>query len=125
MNERLKEVREFFEMTQSDFGNKIGIKSRAHISALESGTRNVTDRIISDVCREFGVSKEWLRTGEGEMFPCTDEQDRLYALFGATVEKETAKKRLVAMGLLMTDEEAEAFERFIVTMYNGLFPDKK
>ena len=64
MNSRLKELRDSEGLSQEEFGSKIGIKSRAHISALESGSRNITDRIISDVCREYGVREEWLRYGE-------------------------------------------------------------
>ena len=64
MNNRLKELRESKGLSQEEFGSKIGIKSRAHISALESGSRNITDRIISDICREYGVREEWLRYGE-------------------------------------------------------------
>lgn len=54
-------------MSQEEFGKKIGIESRAHISALEKGNRNITDRIVNDVCREFRINEEWLRTGKGIM----------------------------------------------------------
>lgn len=64
MNNRLKELRDSKGLSQEEFGSKIGIKSRAHISALESGSRNITDRIISDICREYGVREEWLRYGK-------------------------------------------------------------
>lgn len=48
-------------------GDKIKL-SQTHISSLENGARDATDRIISDICREFNVNEQWLRTGEGEMF---------------------------------------------------------
>lgn len=47
--------------------NKINL-SQTHISALEKGTKRITDRLIADYCRVFNISEEWLRTGEGEMF---------------------------------------------------------
>ena len=37
-------------------------------SLLENGKRNITDRVIRDVCREFNVDYIWLTTGKGEMF---------------------------------------------------------
>ena len=67
MNERLKIIRLKLKLTQDDFAKKIGIKQAA-ISAIEKGIRNVTDRIINDICREFNVNEEWLRNGTGEMF---------------------------------------------------------
>ena len=66
-NERVKRVREYLNITQDEFGRQIGIKSRSHISAIESGARNVTDRIANDICRAYGINKEWLFEGKGEM----------------------------------------------------------
>lgn len=63
MNDRLKQIRLDNKMSQEEFGKKIGIESRSHISALEKGNRNITDRIVNDVCREFNVREEWLRDG--------------------------------------------------------------
>lgn len=68
MNERLKELRNSLGLSQEEFGERVGIKSRAHISLLENGTRNLTDRVMSDICREFSVNEEWLRSGQGDMF---------------------------------------------------------
>ena len=66
MNERLKNLRISLNLSQEEFGDRIGITSRSHISSLENGKRTLTDRIIKDICREFGVNELWLRTGEGE-----------------------------------------------------------
>lgn len=77
MNERLREIRLTMNMSQEEFGKKIGIESRAHISSLENGNRNITDRIINDICREFDVNESWLRTGEGEMFERLTDQQRV------------------------------------------------
>lgn len=68
INERLKLLRTSLNLSQEAFGEKIGIRSRAHISALEGGRRALTDRIVNDICREFYVNEDWLRNGIGEMF---------------------------------------------------------
>lgn len=67
MYERIIEVRKNFNLTQDVFASKIGL-SRSAISNIENGNRSITERVISDICREFNISKEWLRTGEGDMF---------------------------------------------------------
>ena len=67
MNERLKTLREALNISQEALGNKINV-TRSHISSIEKGKRTLTDRIISDICREFNVNEEWLRNGTEPMF---------------------------------------------------------
>lgn len=64
MNNRIKEIRIKLGMNQSDFSSRIGI-GQSGLSAIEKGIRNATDRIINDICREFNVNEDWLRTGAG------------------------------------------------------------
>ena len=79
MNKRLKELRTNLKLSQEELGNSIGIKSRAHISSLENGTRTITDRIINDICKTYNVNEKWFRTGEGEMFVPIDADDEYFA----------------------------------------------
>ena len=65
IGERLNFLREEkLNVSQEEFGKKIGV-SRFSISNYESGKRNLTDRVISDICREFDVNEVWLRNGDG------------------------------------------------------------
>ena len=66
LSKRLVKIRETLKISQDELGTKIGI-SRFSVSNYESGKRNITERVIKDICREFDVNEEWLRTGEGEM----------------------------------------------------------
>lgn len=81
MNERIKEIRKILKLSQKKFGENLNI-SQNHISSIENGTRAVTDRMISDICRLYSVNKDWLITGEGEIFidplaPFTIEDDEV------------------------------------------------
>lgn len=67
LNERIKQIRKDKKLSQLQFGKSLNI-SQNHISAIEHGTRAVTDRLISDICRIYNVNKDWLMTGEGEMY---------------------------------------------------------
>lgn len=67
MNERIKQLRKALKISQETFSSKINI-SRSHYALIEGGSKNLTDRVISDICREFNVSEDWLRNGIGEMF---------------------------------------------------------
>lgn len=67
MNERIKLLRKALELNQTDFGARIGVK-QGTVAAYESGARVPLDSVVVSICREFGVSESWLRSGEGEMF---------------------------------------------------------
>lgn len=77
MNKRIKFLRKKLEMTQTEFAQKIGL-SQNYVWMIERGDRCPSDRTIADICREFDVSEDWLRTGEGEMFiQLTPDEERL------------------------------------------------
>ncbi len=76
MNNRIKELRKELKYSQDEFGLKINL-SRSHVASIENGLKNITDRVINDICREFNVNEEWLRTGAGEMFKKVPEEDEV------------------------------------------------
>ena len=66
INSRIAAVINASGLTKTAFAERLKV-SQQHISRLaKDGTPS--DRTIVDICREFGVSEQWLRTGEGEMF---------------------------------------------------------
>lgn len=80
MNERILAVRKSAGLTQEEFATAIGL-SRNFIWMIEKGDRVPSDRTIADICREFGISEHWLRTGEGEMQIQMSEDDELTQIF--------------------------------------------
>ena len=53
-------------MKKVEFAHKIKV-DQAYVTQLTTGKRNPSDRLIDAICREFNVSEDWLRTGNGEM----------------------------------------------------------
>lgn len=51
------------------------------MSQICSGDRIPSDRTIADICREFRIREEWLRTGEGEMSIADTQREKLQAFF--------------------------------------------
>lgn len=100
--ERIKYLRkDVLNMNQEDFSDRLKI-SRGNLSNIEINRVNTTDRVISDICREFDVNESWLRTGSGEMFEQLTDQQK--------VMKHTAQ--------LLKDTDsvvANAIKTFIVT----------
>jgi len=67
INQRIKELRQKIGLNQRDFSKLLSL-SGGYISGVEINLRKVNDRLIKLIIAEFGVSEEWLRSGNGEMF---------------------------------------------------------
>lgn len=68
MKERLKLLRETLGLTQTDFGNKLGL-ARNTIANYEGGLREPNDAILKLICKTFNVDYYWLSEGAGiDMF---------------------------------------------------------
>jgi len=67
IHERLKILRQKLGLTQKEFGEKIG-KSWITINRWEAGDRPIPEPILYQIALTFGVSYEWLKTGQGEIF---------------------------------------------------------
>lgn len=67
IHERLKFLREHLNLTTRAFGTSINMSGGA-ITNMEKGTRNITERTIRDICREYNVNSDWFINGTGPMF---------------------------------------------------------
>ena len=76
MNERIKQIRSYYDMNMRDFSSKLGLSSGA-ICMIENGERQVTRRVAQSVIMAFPeINEVWFRTGEGEMLkPKTRESE--------------------------------------------------
>lgn len=98
MNNRIREVREHFKLTQTEFGERLGV-SRDVIGNIEyNRLKNPKQKepIIKLICSTFGVNEIWLRSGEGEMFQAMTEDEELAAYLGDVMndEPESFRRRL-------------------------------
>ena len=95
LKDRIKFVRTSKNLSQDEFGRIINL-SRSQISGYETGAKNVTDRAINDICREFKINEEWLRNGEGEMEAKMTSDEEFAFLVGAfAAEGNDFKKRII------------------------------
>lgn len=69
MNLRFRQLRKECKKTQEEWGEILGI-TRSGVAEIESGRRNVTEKhiLMLNNWKECNVNREWLRTGEGNMF---------------------------------------------------------
>lgn len=114
MKDRIRELRkDHLQMTQQAFADKLGF-SQNFIWQIEKGERTPSDRTISDICREFGVREEWLRTGELPIKKSLSRQAQITKFVGDTMRdaKKTDTQRLLNALVDATPEEIEAIVKF-------------
>lgn len=118
MKERLKKLRSALNLNQQQFSSAINI-SRSAVAGYETGTINIPDRTIVDICRVFNVNELWLRTGSGEMFRQETNVDvELAHQVGRLIKSDDDfTKRLVLEYLKLPPELKTAFEEFVDNLY--------
>lgn len=63
VNTRIKELRNVLNLSQTDFGRKIGL-APSSLSDIENNKCSVNKRNIVAICSVFNVSEEWLVNGK-------------------------------------------------------------
>lgn len=111
-NQRIAMIVKQSGLNKTAFSEKINV-SPSMVSLICSGKTGVSDRTISDICRVFGVSETWLRTGEGEMRLNLDRKEELKAIFGDIMASDDAKARLVKAFAMLPDEAYPKLEEYI------------
>lgn len=106
MYTRISLIRKNVGMTQDKLAEVLGL-TKNFISLIETGKRDPSDRTIKDICREFNVNEEWLRTGEGEMFLDVSREEEIAKLTKSLLleESDSFKNRLISVLSRLTEEQ--------------------
>lgn len=123
MNERIRFLRNQLGLSQSEFGARIHV-SQNYIWMIEKGSREPSERTISDICRVFGVSLAWLQDGVGEMFVQRSANEEL-ALMVADLMAESDdsfRKRFVSAFLAFPPGKLAVLEEFIDSLADAKSP---
>ena len=90
---------------RSEFARRLEI-TPTYAAQLYKGERIPGDRIVSSICREFNIRREWLETGEGPMKLPEPDEDLDY------------------INRLLADDDAETarFIKNFLRAYNDLSP---
>lgn len=113
--DRVKEVRKAAGLTLEKFGARLGV-AKTTISRIENGVNGLTDQMCKSISREFGVSEEWLKTGDGPMIEPVDEDEELYQQISKLFHyrPESFRRRLYNMLDAMPDELLDRLEAYAV-----------
>lgn len=119
MKDRFKELRKELNVTQQEFADKLKI-SRNFVAQIEMGSKVPSDRTIDDVCREFNVNEEWLRTGNGDMFIPGIKDKQISAMLADVMKsgEDSFRHRLVSALTRLDDEGWDNLEKLIDMISN-------
>lgn len=108
--ERIKFLRNNLNLTQTDFGEKIGLKQNT-IGQIETGLRGVTDRTILLISQTFNVNEEWLRNGTGEIF--LESDDSILTELTQEYNLDSIQRLVIESVLQMNDIERQVLKKFV------------
>lgn len=110
MKDRIKELRKSLDLTQTEFGQKVGVATST-ITGYELGSRVPSDAIIRSICREFNVNETWLRTGEGAMLVDRTREEELGAYLKTVLaDRPDSFRSALLTTLLRFDTEGPEWE---------------
>lgn len=125
IGERVKMIRKELGLNQTDFAKNINL-SRSQISAIEKEERVLTERTLLDISREYGANKEFILTGEGEMFIDISDNKELLNFINGLCEGDQEKANLILnvyeMFNKLDDDEQKVISDLIETMIEKKHP---
>lgn len=106
MYARIKQIRKELGLTQEEFAIKLGL-SRSFLTQLELGTKQPSDRTISDICRVFAVNENWLRSGNGQMHLSLTKNQEIAQFLNDVMEQDDADFKKKFINVLAKLDEKE------------------
>ncbi len=98
------------KMTLEEFGERLGV-AKTTVSRIENGVNALTDQMCKSICREFGVSEEWLMHGTGDMMART--VDDAASEFAQKNGLDHVEEVLIREYLHLTDTEKGIFRKYL------------
>lgn len=124
MKDRIKQIRKSAGLTQTAFGERLGL-SMNYVYLMETGRKNPSQATVREICRQFSVREDWLRTGAGEPYrdltPAMEAADKVRRLL---VDAPASTPAVVISTLLELDPMGAEWEA-IGTVLNRILDKTK
>ena len=106
MRKRIGQLRKSLGLTQKQFGEKIGVQ-RGTVTNYELGRNIPTETVRLMICKVYGVRREWLENGEGEMFEKKSRYEQAWEMSKEYLnnENEMFRQRLISAISELTEDQ--------------------
>ena len=119
ISERILQIVEIKEGgNKSAFSRRLNV-TPAYITKLSKNPNDVpSERLLISICKEYGCSMEWLKTGEGEPFAPKTREEEIAEFITNAMQRtpDDERQKLIKAIQGMTDAEilmlAEVLDRF-------------
>lgn len=115
---RIRKIFNDTNMSQSALARDLNVTPAYIWKLLNKDEALPSDRFIKDICEEFFVNEDWLRTGNGEPYISDDREAEIAKitvdLFNS--EPESFKYRLITAIAKMNENDLEALERLVIEL---------
>ncbi|EMJ5758543.1 helix-turn-helix transcriptional regulator [Clostridioides difficile] len=116
-NTRVRELRKYLNLNQSDFGSKIGLK-QATVGQIETGVRNLTDRNFSLICEKYNVNEKWLRHGIGDIF--IENDNTIISELSNKYNLDNLDVKILESYLKLTGEQRKAIKKYVYSLVDTI-----
>lgn len=115
INERFKALRKTKKLSQTEFGEHVGV-SRSVINNIERELVEPKDLLIKQICKEYHVNYLWLTKGAGEMF--SNDEDFILDELSEEFNLDELDKKIIEIYLKLGHDEKMVFKNFLKQIFD-------
>ena len=114
INDRIKQLRKSLNLSQTDFGKKLGV-SRDVINNLDRSVVDPKPLILEHICSVYNVNPDWLMHGTGEMFLERDSGDEIAEFLSSILDDDdtSIRKRFILALSKFDGDDWATVEKFL------------
>ncbi len=119
MNMRMRQAREKLNLSQAAFGDGAGV-GLGVIKNIDYNRTEPNSLYFDLLCKAYNIDRQWIETGEGEMFRESTQDERIAQFVGKALADKSDKFKVELLDILggMNEDDWKALKR-IADILNG------
>ena len=119
MNLRMRQAREKLNLSQAAFGDGAGV-GLGVIKNIDYNRTEPNSLYFDLLCKAYNIDRQWIETGEGEMFRESTQDERIAQFVGKALADKSDKFKIELLDILagMNEDDWKALKR-IADILNG------